>query len=246
MSKLFKIFLLLFLPFSMLMTVNASNDGLSSDFTIDVPDGYIEVVKNNFAKQDGNNFNIQITEVVVGNFSYTEEILNQTVDEMSTQMDELLDQNRDALREQYEGVLTEEEVDEIIDSIEYKGVVSKEITSFTKNNYPSFHYVISYSMNDVDYSAEIYQTISGSKLYTLTFTEVADNYLESDEVKDIVDSFTIENYNDTTASGNEVDEDFTTKLVCYIALGLGIGIVIGLGFILLGKKKKDNTENQNL
>lgn len=223
MSKFLKIYITIlcavFLP---IITVNAYS---SEDYTIVVPDTYTENPENVFAKQDGNNFNIQITENNIGKFYYTDDFLNQVTDSIITDMDLYIDEVKEDLKEQYKGILTEQQIEDYISNIKLNGVVFKEVTTFTKNNYPVFHYIVNYTVSGASCNVELYQLASDKKIYTLTITGVDDTYRTSDEVKQILNSFTITNYVDASSNENEFNLD---ELISFLKTSWGVSLIIGM------------------
>ncbi len=242
--KVFKILsLFLLLNFILIAGANATND----DFSINVPDNYTKTAQNVYARTDQNNFNIQITENTDGKFYYNERFLNEIVSQMSNQFNESLRASKDRIKETFKESLTDEQVDAIIDSIKFKGVVSKEITTFTKNIYPAFHYTLSYSMNNTDFLADIYQTGSGDKIYTLTFTQATNDYLKSDEVKAIMNSFTINNYIKVASDENVEEDDDTKNIIIDAAIGGAVGaIIVGIVGLIKFLSKKNKKEKPDV
>lgn len=228
MSKFLKIYITIlcavFLP---IITVNAYS---SEEYNIVVPDSYTENPENVFVKQDGNNFNIQITENESGKFYYNDDFLNQITDSFVKEMDLYIGQIKEKVKEQYKGIMTEQQIEDYISTIKLNGLVSKEVTTFTKNNYPVFHYVMNYTFGDADYNVEFYQLASDKKIYTVTITGVDDTYRKSDEVKEILNSFTITNYVDVSADEDEYNLD---KLNSFLKTSWGISIIIGIIVISL-------------
>ena len=244
MNRFLKIYITVlcavFLP---IITVNAYS---SEEYTIVVPDTYTENPKNVFAKQDGNNFNIQITENESGKFYYNDDFLNEITDSFVKDMDLHIDEIKEKVKEQYKGILTEQQIEDYISTIKLNGLVSKEVTTFTKNNYPAFHYVMNYTYGETNYNIEFYQLASDNKIYTLTITGIDDTYRNSDEIKEILDSFTITNYTDVSASEKEYNLE---KINSFVKTGWGNSIIIGIIIIGLAssisiylKKQKNKKE----
>ncbi len=223
MSKFLKIYITIlcavFLP---IITVNAYS---RDNYTIEVPDTYTENPENVFAKKNGNNFNIQITKNESGKFYYNDDFLNEITDSFVNDMDLYIDKIKEGVKEQYKGILTEEQIEDYISTIKLNGLVSKEVTTFTKNNYPAFHYVMNYTFGEANYNVELYQLASENKIYTVTITGIDDTYRNSDEVKKILDSFTITNYVDVALTENQYNVD---KLIDYLKTSWGISITIGV------------------
>lgn len=214
-----------------------------SDYEVAFPDSYTEVVNNSFARKDGNNFNIQISSNESEKFYYTENNLNEVVDSVLNDMDTYLDDIKEQFVDKYKGKLTEDQIDAYLDSIKVNDVTSKEVTTFTKNKYPCFHYEFTYSANSKNYIAEIYQTASANKLYTITFTQTSDGYLDSEEVENIVDSFTIPNYVDVSS---KEDSNLILKAMAFgwiTYLVIGTVVVVGAVVITNLYKKKNKKVN---
>lgn len=223
MSKFLKIYITVlcavFLP---IITVKAYS---SEDYTIVVPDTYTENPANVFVKQDGNNFNIQITPNETGEFYYTDDFLKEITDSIINDMGSYIDEVKESVKKQYKGILTEKQIDDYIRTIKFNGIVSKEVTTFTKNNYPVFHYIMNCTFGELNYNVELYQLASDKKIYTITITGINDDYRNSDEVKEIINSFTITNYVDASSDENEYNLE---GLISFLKKSWGASLIVGV------------------
>lgn len=230
MKKSLLISVILLLVLSIATTVNAYS---TSDYTVDIPEDYEEVANAVFSAENGNGFNIQITpyEENAGD-PYTDQMLDKLVDEIYTNLDSQKEEIKKQMKETYGSSVTDEELQEYIESFKCNSIDEKEITKCTKNNYKCFHLVSNYSMGDYDYYCDQYSIVSGNKIYTLTLSSEDKEDFEDDEMKGIVDSFTIKDYKEPTNKMSPV------------LIGAITGGVVGIVLAIVSAMKNKNKNNE--
>ncbi len=82
--------------------------------------------------------------------------------------------------------------------------ITSEVTTFTKNNYRCFYYSIEIPVDDATGYMETYITKSGSDCYYITLFSDNKEFLESESIKNMIDSFTIKNYSSDYTDTPEV------------------------------------------
>ena len=201
MKKKISILTLLIVVLTMPLSIFAySND----NYEIELPSTFSEIaVPNQFTDAAGNNINVQISTVDdASDFQYSNEFLNTLTDNLKNSIDSYKSDVKETLLTQYknayEGILSVEAIEDIInplvDAIKYEDFLISEVSTFTKNNYPCLHYRSNLSFGDYNSYTDTYQLVSGTTLYTLTISSKDLSFLDSQEIKDSVNSFTIKNY----------------------------------------------------
>lgn len=206
----------------------------TNQFSIDIPDNYIKVTTNSFTNENGNNINIQI-----GSFSntgkgelYTEENLNELVDEIYKNLEDQKENLKIEMKNQYGAYYTDEQISEYVNSFKCNYIDTKEITTFGKENYKCFHIVGNFTMSDLTYFSSQYTVASGNNIYTLTISGDNKEFFETDEVKNIVSSFSINNFKEVKGKMSDTMQSVIIIIGCAI-----IGGVIG---VITRKRNKDN------
>lgn len=74
----------------------------------------------------------------------------------------------------------------------YSDIETKEVSKYTNNKYKGIHIIAKVSGSQV--YVEQYAFISDKNTYVITFSSTSKDYFSSDEVKSMIDSFTIPNY----------------------------------------------------
>lgn len=176
----------------------------TDDFSINIPNDYTQITKNFFCNDEGDNINIQISSYPTNQNPYTLDVLNMLADEMSKG-----NVSRDALIEnfkrQYSSYFSESEIEELVSSFQVNSIAPKEISFCTKNNYRCLHIVMNASMLDYNYIVSQYVIFSKDKSFVLTIGVNEKEKLDSSEIKDILNSFTIFNY-EKPAKSEEKEE----------------------------------------
>lgn len=193
MRKFITFFILLVLLSLSFSTI--SNAYSTSQYSIDIPSTFDEITEGSFTNSDGTNVNVQINEYKFNNEKiFTEKNLNTFADMLTKEMQTYMDEVKKQAKEQYGEYLTEEEIDKLLNSFKFENIESKEISTITKNNYKCFHLISVCSMSDYKYYVEQYTIYSTDKIFTLTAAASDKEFLNSEEVKSIINSFTITNY----------------------------------------------------
>ena len=203
-------------------------------------------IENYWGDEEGNSINIQISEIKSANqFQYSEEFLNGLINEIKNNIDQYKTEIREKLIHQYEGLseldIPREEIEKvvnpIVENMEYKDFLVKEITTFTKNNYPCLHYISNLSLGDQNIYTETYQVVSDKTAYTLTISSNDYNFFSKQEVKDMINSFTIKDYKEY-AFANKNKRNIINSFVVYFLVGGTMGVIAK--FIQNKKQVKSN------
>lgn len=202
MKKSILITIVMLLILSVATSVNAYS---TSDYSIDVPDTFKKVTSAAYSKEDGSSFNIQVTPYNEKEGDpYNQRTLDKLVDELAKG----------------------------ISNFKFNSADVKEITKCTKNNYKCFHVLSNFSMGYNNFYCDQYAIVSGNKIYTLTLGSFDKEDFNKDEMKGIIDSFTIKNY-------KEPKSQMSPTLITAI-IGAGVGALLGLVSVI--KNKKENAK----
>ena len=149
------------------------------------------------------------------------------------------DQTKNEAKQKNNGIYSQELIDQYIDSMKVESVDKKEIIKTTKNKYKCFHFVVTFSTENIDSSigqvksyGEIYIFVSNNTAYTLSIVTSDESELESSELKDIINSFTIDNYKEPKRRLTGAEIKFILAIVFFI-------------IALVYTKLKPNKGNQN-
>lgn len=228
MKKIITVLMTLILLTSICTYVNAYS---TDKYSIDIPDTFAKVVEGSFSNAEGVNVNIQVTPYTYKNEKiYTEQTLNQIEKEMITGIEKELDATKKQLKDQYESYLSEEQINQLMDSFKFEKVETKEISTVTKNNYKCFHLISLCSMGEEKYYSNQYIIFSKTNNYTLTIASSKKEDTETEEMKNVVNSFTINNYEEPVQSSS------SNPILIGAAVGAVIGGLIG---VIKAKKKKE-------
>lgn len=246
MKKKISILTLLIVVLMMPLSIFAySND----NYEIELPSTFSEIaVPNQFTDAAGNNINVQISTVDdASDFQYSNEFLNTLTDNLKNSIDSYKSDVKETLLTQYknayEGILSVEAIEDIInplvDAIKYEDFLISEVSTFTKNNYPCLHYRSNLSFGDYNSYTDTYQLVSGTTLYTLTISSKDLSFLDSQEIKDSVNSFTIKNYEEYAFAPK------TNNTLIFIVLAVAIIVVILVVIFLVKSKKTSIKKSEN-
>lgn len=245
MKKKISILIILFIVLAMPLSTLAYSNDL---YEIELPSTFIEnAVSNQFNDTTGNNINFQISTINnASEFQYSDEFLTILTNQLKDSIDSYKAEVRETLIEQYQnaypGILSSEDMENIInpllDSMKYEDFLISEVSTFTKNNYPCLHYRSNLSFGDFSTYADTYQLVSGTTMYTLTISSKDLAFLDSQEIKDTVNSFTIKNYEEYAFAPQ------TTNYIIFIILAVFIIIAFIVIFIVKSKKSvKQSSED---
>lgn len=236
MKKIFCGFLLFIFIFSLIGNVNAYS---TSQYSIDIPSTYRKATEGSFTKENGNNVNVQVVPFSGSSSNvFTEEGLNKLTNNINSEIDNVRTEMKKTIKERYGEYLSDSEIDEYVKSFKCESIDKKEITTATKNNYKCYHIIASYSAGDYKYYAEQYSFISNNNVYTLTASVGEKSDLQSAEVRNIINSFTISNYKNP-----EQSSFFSDKLLSKI-IATGIVALICGGIKAISDKNKRNKIKQ--
>ena len=238
MKKIICSFLLFIFIFNIVGSVNAYS---TSQYSIDIPYTYRKATEGSFTKENGNNVNVQVVPFSGSSSNaFTEEGLNRLTKNINSEIDNVRTEMKKTIKERYGEYLSDNEIDEYVKSFKCDSIDKKEITTATKNNYKCYHIIASYSAGDYKYYAEQYSFISNNNVYTLTASVGEKSDLQSLEVRNIINSFTISNYKDP-----EKSSFFSDKLLSKM-IAAGIVALICGGIKAISDKNKRNKEEQEI
>ena len=216
-------------------------------YSIDIPEGYeATLIPNSFTDENGNNINVQLTEETSGTVEFTEAYLDALTKELTDNIDEYREEVKNQLVEQYNGQVEESVIEGVVQSIQYKEFIKKEIITFGQDDYLGFHYISDISILDGDSYTDTYQTVYNDYVYTITVTSTDLETFNSDAVKKAIESFKINGYVagseeakliDTNTNRNE--KSSTDKFFYYGAIVVAVVGIIGMISKAKSGKKKD-------
>lgn len=196
--------------FTLILLIQNCYSYSDGNYSIDVPNTYTIYPNNYFQKETGENFNINLVSIAnldTQNFRYNQTNLNAIVEELEKQLQTT--------------------------TYPYN-IIEKEITKFSKNNYKCFHIITSVIVDQQVVYSEQYAIGSGEYIYILTITAGTQEYFDTEEVKKIVNSFTINDFN--SIEGTSVFEKAVIVAISVIILLGGYNLII----YIKNKKKLNN------
>ena len=238
MKKISLIVMFLVMSFALITCVGAYS---TSKYSIDIPSTYIKTAEGAFSKLNGDNISISVT-TIDGKmeYPYTEKNLNELAEELKKQINNNKDLVMSSVENkmyEYNTNVAEDDLKTIVDSMNINDIEIKEITTMSKNNYKCFR--IRANCQVIGYTAYIdqYYVFSRNDLYIITNTMGSKEDLESQEIKDILNSFTISNYKEPVK-----DSVFSKAIVRDFIVGGVVGALGGLIMHISSKKKRKNKE----
>lgn len=238
MKKIIYSFLIFIFIFSLVGNINAYS---TSKYSIDIPYTYRKATEGSYTKENGNNVNVQVVPFSGSSSNaFTEEKLNSLVKNMTSQVDNIKDEMKKTIKERYGEYLSDSEIDQYVKSVKFNGIDKKEITTATKNNYKCYHIIVSYSVGDSNIYAEQYTFMSNNNVYTLTASVGEKSDLQSSEIRNIINSFTIVNYKDPEKSS------FFSSNVWSKVIATTIVAIIGVAIKHFVDKGKEDTNNEKI
>lgn len=251
MKKCISILVLLLFMLGIATSVNAYS---TSEFEIDIPDSFEQVELNKYADENGRGFNIVSKPFEVkGIDPYNQATLDMIVDTLYNNLDAVKRNIKTEMESTYGSELSDEEINEYVNSFKCNSIDVKEITKCTKNNYKCFHILAQYSMADYSYYCDQYTVISRDRMYVLTLSSQEKDDFNSADLKKVLDSFTINNYKEPQSLLNNYEEpqsSFYNYEEPQSSLSLTIGLVIIAGIVVVlvlaaVSRDKNNEENIN-
>lgn len=235
MKKILSVLTIFLMLVSLCTFANAYS---TSQYSIDIPSTWKQNAANSFMGSGKNSANIQITKSTYGMGNpYTQDNLNKLVNELHNNVDAYKNDMVNSLKQTYGTYMSEQKIREYVSTFKCNSVDVSEITTCTKNNYKCFHIIANYEMADYSYYCNQYSIISGNYVFTLTVSASDKTDFDKEEMKGIVDSFTINNY-------QAPSELPFSPIVMGALIGAAVGAVIGVVNYFRNKKKKE-TENSN-
>ena len=254
MIKKVAIFILMIIIFSATISLAYSGDKYEIQITDSFSSEINNYMENYWGDDEGNSINVQISEIKSANeFQYSEDFLNALTEEIKNNIWKYKAEIKEQLIQQYEAGFSElnvsrEEIEEvvnpIVENVEYKEFLVKEVTKFTKNNYPCLHYISNLSLGEESVYTETYQLVSDKTAYTLTISSSDPSFFEKQEIKDMVNSFTIKDYKEYAFTKKK--SIFNSPIIYYVIVGLVGGTISALSKFIYEKasKKKNNKEEK--
>ena len=250
MKKCISILVLLLFMLGIATSVNAYS---TSEFEIDIPDSFEQVELNVYADENGRGFNIVSEPFETKIDPYNQATLDMIVDTLYNNLNAAKENTKTEMESTYGSELSDEEINEYVNSFKCNSIDVKEITKCTKNNYKCFHILAQYSMDDYYYYCDQYIVVSGNKMYTLTLSSQDKDDFNSEDFKKVLDSFTINNYKEPQSLLNNYEEpqsSFYNYEEPQSSLSLTIGLVIIAGIVVVlvlavVSRDKNNEENIN-
>lgn len=208
-------------------------------YSIEPKETYNEVAKDTYLSDGGKSFNIVIQQLEAENLYdkniYNDNNLEILKNEIKNSFNNYLDEIKTMATERFKNILSDDEIKKMLDNIKVNDIITAEITTAGKNNYKCFHFIIDYSMDNVDFVREQFMFITKDQSYILTI---------SDDNREIINSFEIKNYKNISIEDDEISKyEKNIKIaniaekICYIIFVLGV-IVFIIGLIIYKKKKR--------
>ena len=205
--------------------MSVTNAYSSTEFKIDVPSTYTEETENNFKNEDGTTISIKKTEEnSLAEINYTEEELKFITDRIEKSFDEYKEKIKAEIKEKQGDSVSDEKIEEVLKDIKWN-IEKKEIIDITKNNYKCFHIVSNISTGETSYYTDQYSIASGNTFYTITISVTEKEELESQEIKNILDSFTIINYK--AHKGKQSTSHNKMSSIVIVIVVMIIGAILG-------------------
>lgn len=229
---------------------NYSQDSLSNEmkkysneyFSISIPSNYVQVSDFSFINENGNTIDIQINHHnYVGN-PYTEENLNELIKGTYSALDSYKNDANKKIKAEYGNYLSDNEIAEYIEATKINFIDKKEISTITKSNYKCFDIITNYSIADSNHYMEQYFIVSGSNIFVISISTKNKEYLESNEIKNIINSFIIYDYEEPSFvsgifSDNFIDDTITDIITIFI-------LVIISSIVAYFNKKNKKLKNE--
>ena len=228
-------------------------------FSIEIPEKYTASAGlNSFTDDSGHNINVQVTESKNEKVVFNDEYLDVLTKELTDNIDEYRQEVKQQLIAQYDGQVEESAIENIVNSIQYKDFVKKEIVNFGADDYKGFHYISDISVLDSESYTETYQTYYNDTIYTITISSDDLTMFDSEEIINTVKSFKIKGFvEDTVRDISEVtttdvtsapvNNKLTSTEIVIVACGVLIIIfaLIGISSKTKAEKRLDEEKNND-
>lgn len=217
--KVKKIVIICAILIIILFGINAyaySND----DYSIYIPSQYTEIFENNFVDDNGLSISIVINSHAYKGEIYTKDNLNELVKEtMSISKEDILNSIKN-VNEQLNTSHTEDELENLANSIKIETTSIQEISTFSKNNYKCFHFILKITLDDFSYYANQYCVFSKTEYFILSISGYDINYFSNPEILKTIDSFTINNYQEIEEEESLSEKMFISAISTMIFMGI--------------------------
>ena len=190
-------------------------------YSIDIPSGYTEGAENFFSNEEGLNINIIIDSHSYKGEVYTEEHMEDLVEGVKELSQKDMLNILQTINNTYNLNYTNEELNELAKDMEIENTTVKEISTFSKNNYPCFHWILKISVGDYYYYANQYGVFSKNNYFILTITGNDTEYFESSEIIKTINSFTINNYEEVEPKMTIWEKVISSMISTMIIVGIG-------------------------
>ena len=219
-----------------ILFISEINAYSTSDYSINILPGFSQS-GNSFSDNNGNSFNVNTSYV-----GYFEDLKydKRNLDLIANALQEygknfLISTLHNYVRTNYGKYYYE--IQNHLNLLDYNyDILNKDIVKFSDNNYKGFYIKSQMSIEDLRWYAEQYCVYSNGYQYVLTLSSFDNSYFDSSEAKNIIDSFTIRNFNPI---------DTSPLLPFSNGLSIIAIIVIVIFVILYIMKKKEYRKTAN-
>ena len=220
------VFFILFISYSYAYT--------TSDYSIDIPPGFTKS-GNSFTDDNGNSFNVNVTYVGnMDNFKYNKTNLNTIADALQEYGENfLITTIQDYVRTNYADYYYE--IRDQLNLLDYSyDILDKDVVRFSDNNYKGFYIKTRLGIEDYYSYAEQYCVFSNDYQYLLTISSTDNSYFNSSDAKNIVNSFTVKNFNPV----DTINIPFSKNLII-----ISLIVIIIVAVVLIIKLSDDKNKN---
>lgn len=212
----------------------------TEQYNISLPSSYTQISTNTFADAQGNSINLNIKqEQADKGFKYEQKYLDKLLDGFTTNQFKqgIIKGLNDALNN-CDIYLTDEELLQIYNQMDIN-IENASITTCTKNNYQCFYVEYTAQLNNTKSYVAQYIIISQNYSYVISISTNNKNYLKSTELKEIINSITLKNYQEI-----EENETIWVKMILTAIVALICGGIYNI--FQKNKTIKVNQEPQKL
>ena len=236
MKKTIRISIIVILMF--IFFLNGISYGFANDiFIVDLPKGYVKKDENSFVNKEANVFfEIRTIDDVIERPVFTEENLEKLVKNLDSITDEQKEELIDQMVEKHGAEVNIQSYRDILESFKVEDIKEKNIVEITEYKYKAFK--IEYKVTFTDKASYfLYYYVPSSKgIYLITFSSNSYENLETEEVKQIVNSLYLKAYINPEDIG-VIKEN--KRNIIYITVIIIISIlIITVGIFIMKKNKK--------
>lgn len=208
----------------------------NKDYSIDILPEYKQNLTGQYIKDNGDNIGITVSNEKVSN-PYTEKNLEMFEKALVDELEAVKPQLAEKFKNVYAGIISEEEIDKMVDSIGVDKIILKEISTCSKNNYKCFHIITRAKMLEQTFYSNQYVVFSDKSYFVITFTTYPEGEPDYSDFEKMMDSFTIVDYKEPSASSIDWSSVVTKGIIGGI-----IGALVG-GIGVVAKKNKKDDKN---